>query len=81
MNQDYPANTWWVFWEVSKELNYPIFMAEVENVWYKKTKRWEKPMPNELYRTKTDEKWVEEILLDDWIKETVIDYLREVEWD
>ena len=81
MNQNYPANTWWVFWEVSKELNYPIFMAEVENVWYKKTKRWEKPMPNELYRTKTDEKWVEEILLDDWIKETVVDYLREIEWD
>jgi len=76
MNNDYPANTWWVFWEVSKELNCDIFMAEVENVWYKRTKRWEKSMPNELYREKD---W--EILLDDWVKETALDYLREVEWD
>jgi type I restriction enzyme M protein len=26
-------------------------MAEVENIGYKKTKRGEKPMPNELFRT------------------------------
>jgi len=39
MNNDYPANTWWVFGEVSRELNYEIFMAEVENVGYKRTKR------------------------------------------
>lgn len=77
MNNDYPANTWWVFWEVSGELNYEIFMAEVENVGYKRTKRWEKSMPNELYRL--DEKW--EIILDDWKLETVVDYLRDVKWD
>lgn len=76
MNNDYPANTWWVFGEVSRELNYEIFMAEVENIGYKRTKRWEKPMPNELYR---EDKWV--IILDDGILETVVDYLREVKWD
>ena len=40
-------NSWWVFGEVAKELNYKIFMAEVENVGYKRTKRSEKPMPND----------------------------------
>ncbi len=43
------VNTWWVFGEVAKELNYKIFMAEVENVGYKRTKRGEKLMPNELF--------------------------------
>jgi type I restriction enzyme M protein len=43
------CNTWWVFGEVSKEMNYKIFMAEAENVGYKRTKRGEKSMPNDLY--------------------------------
>jgi type I restriction enzyme M protein len=42
-------NAWWVFGEVAKELDYDIFMAEAENVGYKRTKRGENPMPNELY--------------------------------
>ena len=42
-------NTWWVFGEVSKSNNYSIFMAEAKNVGYKRTKRGEKPMPNDLY--------------------------------
>ncbi|MCD4745418.1 MAG: N-6 DNA methylase, partial [Bacteroidales bacterium] len=42
-------NTWWVFAEVSKHFDYPIFMAEAENVGYKRTKRGEKPMPNDLF--------------------------------
>jgi type I restriction enzyme M protein len=42
-------NTWWVFGEVSKHFDYPIFMAEAENVGYKRTKRGEKPMPNDLF--------------------------------
>jgi len=42
-------NAWWVFGEVSKELDYDIFMAEGENVGYKRTKRGENPMPNDLY--------------------------------
>jgi len=42
-------NAWWVFGEVAQELNYDIFMAEAENVGYKRTKRGENPMPNDLY--------------------------------
>jgi len=43
-------NEWWVFSEVTKEQDYPIFMAEAENVGYKRTKRGEKPMPNDLFK-------------------------------
>ena len=71
------VNTWWVFGEVAKELNYKIFMAEVENVGYKRTKRGEKPMPNELYRLNDNG----EVLVDDGVKETALDYLRDVLWD
>jgi len=66
-------------------LNYKIFMAEVENIGYKRTKRGEKPMPNELYRegevkypdgtTKTG------VLVDDNIMETALDYMRQIKWD
>lgn len=35
------CNSWWVFGEVSKHFNYPIFYAEVENIGYKRTKRGE----------------------------------------
>ena len=71
------VNTWWVFGEVAKELNYKIFMAEVENIGYKRTKRGEKPMPNELFRT--DDKG--EILVDDGKQETSLDYMRKIQWD
>jgi len=81
------VNTWWVFGEVAKELNYKIFMAEVENIGYKRTKRGEKPMPNELFRVGTvkydtgEEK--EGILLsdEDGIYETALDYMRKIKWD
>ncbi|MDM5270791.1 N-6 DNA methylase [Sulfurovum sp. zt1-1] len=42
-------NPWWVFGEVAKEMDYDIFMAEAENVGYKRTKRGEKSMPNDLF--------------------------------
>ena len=42
-------NAWWVFGEVANELDYNIFMAEAENVGYKRTKRGENKMPNDLY--------------------------------
>ncbi len=81
---DYRENDWWVFGEVARELDYKIFMAEVENVGYKRTKRGEKPMPNELYRVGENG----EILVDDLpdgeaggVKETALDYLREVSWE
>jgi len=71
------VNTWWVFGEVAKEINYDILMLEVENVGYKRTKRGEKPMPNDLYRVNT----AGEISVDDGAKETALDYLRDVQWD
>jgi type I restriction enzyme M protein len=79
------VNTWWVFGEVAKDLNYKIFMSEVENVGYKRTKRGEKPMPNELYRegevVYPDGSKHYDILVDDGVKETALDYLRGVPWD
>jgi len=42
-------NAWWVFNEVAKIMDYDIFMAEAENVGYKRTKRGENSMPNDLY--------------------------------
>lgn len=42
-------NAWWVFGEVARTIDYDIFMAEAENVGYKRTKRGENPMPNDLY--------------------------------
>jgi len=42
-------NPWWVFGEVAKHLDSDIFMAEAENVGYKRTKRGEKSMPNNLF--------------------------------
>lgn len=70
-------NTWWVFGEVAKELNYKIFMIEVENIGYKRTKRGEKPMPNELFRINDKG----EILVDDGKMETALDYMRKIQWD
>jgi len=71
------VNTWWAFGEVAKELNYKIFMAEVENVGYKRTKRGEKPMPNELYRTNDKG----EVVIDDDETKTALDYMRKIEWE
>ncbi len=71
------VNTWWVFGEVSKELNYKILMTEIANVGYKRSKRGEKPMPNELFRE--DDKG--QVLVDDGILETALDYLRNLEWE
>ena len=70
------VNSWWVFGEVAKELNYKIFMAEVENIGYKRTKRGEKPMPNELYCVNDKS----EVLVDDGITKTALDYMRKIEW-
>lgn len=70
------TNTTWVFGEVSKKLDYKIFMCEVENIGYKRTKRGERYSPNELFRIKNNQ-----IIVDDNKKSTVLDYLRELKWD
>jgi type I restriction enzyme M protein len=48
-NNDW-VNETWVFKEISKNYNDPIFMAEAENVGYKRTTRNERKMPNDLFR-------------------------------
>ena len=75
------VNTWWVFGEVSKELNYKVFMSEVDNVGYKRSKRGEKPMPNDLYRLQENEKKELEISVDDNVMETALDYMRTIKWE
>lgn len=70
------VNTWWVFGEVAKQLNYDIFMAEAENIGYKRTKRGEKPMNNDLFRYNANE-----IIVDDGKKETILDFMRDLHWD
>jgi len=71
------VNVWWVFSEVAKDLSYEIFMAEAEEVGYKRSKRSEKKRPNDLFRT--DKEGM--ILVDDNVKETILDYLREINWE
>lgn len=71
------VNTWWVFGEVAKALNYEIFMAEAENVGFKRSKRGEKPMPNDLFRTDNSGN----ILVDDGEESTILDYMRKLQWD
>lgn len=70
------VNTWWVFSELSKELNYSILNAEVDNVGYKRTKRGTKEQPNDLYRV--DDNNI--VIVDDGKLETVLDYMREIVW-
>lgn len=70
------VNTWWVFSETMDTMAYDIFMAEVDNVGYKRTKRSQKDMPNELYRADDDG-----VIIDDGIYETVLDYMRDIKWD
>lgn len=43
------CNVWWVFGEITKEINYKIFTAEIDNVGYKRSKRGPRPMPNDLF--------------------------------
>ena len=51
-------------------------MAEADNVGYKRSKRGEKTAINDLYRTNEDGI----ILVDDGIKETILDYMRDIHW-
>lgn len=76
------VNTWWVFGEVAENLDYEIFMAEVENIGYKRTKRGVKITENELYRTETLPSGKEQVLLgdEDGKMDSVLDWLRMVEW-
>ena len=52
-------------------------MAEAENVGFKRSKRGEKPMPNDLFRVDADGN----VIVDDGIEETILDYMRKLQWD
>lgn len=71
---------WWVFSQVSKELDYNIFMADVKNIGYKRTTRWEKERPNDLYLFK-EKDGKKEYIVDLDNPKTVLDNMRkEIKW-
>jgi len=72
---------WWIFSKVSEELDYNIFMANVEEVGYKRTLRWEKERPNDLFAVwKVDNE--ERLIINTENPTTVLDYLRGiVKWE
>lgn len=71
------VNATWVFEKLTEKINYEIFMGEVDNVGYKRTLKAIKIMPNELYRTDSDMN----IIVDDGIEESLLDYIRDIRWD
>jgi type I restriction enzyme M protein len=73
------VNTWWVFSVVAEKLNYEVFMAEAENIGFKRMggkHPREKPMPNDLFRTNVDGS----VQVDDGISETILDHMRTISW-
>lgn len=75
------VNTWWVFGEVASQFNYDVFMAEAENIGYKRYKKnkavSEKPMPNELFRLQADGK----VAINDGVVSSILDLIRTVNWE
>lgn len=70
------VNTWWVFGDVIEKFPDTILLAEVDNIGYKRSKRGEKEMPNELYRIEN-----ESLVIDDGVSGTVLDEMRKITWD
>jgi len=72
-NQD-----WWIFGEVSKHFDYEIFMAQAEEIGYKRSKRGDQKRPNELFQE--DEHG--NIIIDTRNPKTILDWLKlKVRWD
>lgn len=70
------VNTWWVFSEVINASGGSIFLAEVDSIGYKRSKRGEKETPNELYREKDGVP-----VIDDGVSDSVLDEIRRINWD
>ena len=70
------VNTWWVFGDVIEKFPDTILLAEVDNIGYKRSKRGEKEMPNELYRIEN-----ESLVIDDGVSGTVLDEMRKITCD
>lgn len=63
---------WWIFGEVARELDYPIFMANAQEIGYKRTIRGEQRRPNHLFRT--GEK--NEVVINTESPGTILDYFK-----
>ena len=71
---------WWVFSKISEDINYPVFMANAEEIGYKRGATREEKRPNELFNSKEiDDQRVIEINIEK--PEKIIDFLiKEVQW-
>ncbi len=72
---------WWVFKNVSKEQDYPIFMAHAEEIGYKRGVRKEEKRPNQLFNSEGE--YSDRIIyIDTNNPKTILDYLRKyVKWN
>lgn len=70
------VNTWWVFSEVAALFSYDVFIAEAEEIGYKRTKRGEKETRNDLFSVNDDSR----ICLDG-NGTSLLDYMRNLTWD
>lgn len=66
---------WWVFRRISKEQDYPIFMAHAEEIGYKRGTRKEEKRPNQLFNSE-GEYPNRDIYIDTENPKTILDYLR-----
>jgi len=72
------CNVRWVFSEVTNEQPYRILMCEAENVGYKRTRRRENPMPNDLFKTNKEG----EVLINIDDPSSLLDHIRKAQiWD
>jgi type I restriction enzyme M protein len=66
---------WWVFKNVSKEQDYPIFMAHAEEIGYKRGVRKEEKRQNQLFNSEGE--YSDRVIhIDTKNPETILDYLR-----
>jgi len=72
---------WWVFKNVSKEQDYPIFMAHAEEIGYKRGVRKEEKRPNQLFNSEGE--YSDRIIyIDTKNPKIILDYLRKyVKWN
>lgn len=80
----YVDEDWWIFRKVSEEFNYQIFMADVQNIGYKRTTRWEKTekdgISNELFNT-NDKNGKKLFIIDTNSPQNALDHMRrEIKW-
>lgn len=71
---------WWVFNKISRDLDYPIFMAHAEEIGYKRGTNKEYTRPNELFSSReVDDQRILEVNIANPRK--ILDYLlKQVDW-